>query len=156
MDTTVLTILGAAFGVMFATMTTLMFVSIRVQHRDSTQTRTEMRDLIDGNRDLIERSSKDNRDLIERSSKDNRDLIERSSKDNRDLIERSAEKLSGEFAEHKRLTDANHRAVQEQLGDVRDRLGRIEGHLGIGMPPQPDDDEPGGPPRGWGHVSAGT
>ena len=116
MDTTVLTVLGAAFGVMFATMTTLMFVSIRVQHRDSTQTRTEMHS-----------------------------LIERSSKENRDRIERSGDKLSGEFAEHKRLTDANHRAVQEQLGDVRDRLGRIEGHLGIGMPPQPDDDEPGGP-----------
>ena len=140
-DTTVLTILGAAFGVMFATMTTLMFVSIRVQHRDSTQIRTEMRDLIGENRDLIERSSKENRDLIG----ENRYLIERSSKENRDLIERSAARLSGEFAEHKRLTDANHRAVQEQLGDVRDRLGRIEGHLGIGVPPQPDDDDPSGP-----------
>ena len=125
MDMTVLTILGAAFGVMFATMTTLMFVSIRVQHRDSTQTRTEMRDLIDGNRDLIERSSRDNRDLIERS----------------------VAKLSGEFAEHKRTTDDNHRAVQEQLGDVRYRLGRIEGHLGIGIPPPPDGGEPDGPPR---------
>lgn len=124
MDTTVLTILGAAFGVMFATMTTLMFVSIRVQHRDSTQIRTEMRDLIDGNRDLIERSSRENRDLMERS----------------------VDKLSGEFAEHKRITDANHRALQEQLGDVRDRLGRIEGHLG--MPPRPDDDKPTGPQPG--------
>ena len=105
MDTTVLTILGAAFGVMFATMTTLMFVSIRVQHRDSTQIRTEMHA----------------------------------------LIERSVDKLSAEFAEHKGITDANHRAVQEQFGDVRYRLGRIEGHLGIGMPPQPDDDEADGP-----------
>ena len=115
MDTTVLTILGAAFGVMFATMTTLMFVSIRVQHRDSTQIRTEMHA-----------------------------LIERSSRESRDHIERSVDKLSAEFAEHKGITDANHRAVQEQFGDVRYRLGRIEGHLGIGMPLQPDD-EPDGP-----------
>ena len=118
LDTTVLTVLGAAFGVMFATLTTLMFVSIRVQHRDSIQIRTEMRDLI----------------------ADNRDLIERSSKDSRDLVERSADKLSREFAEHKRITDANHRATQDQLGDVRDRLGRIEGRLGMGLPPDPEDD----------------
>ena len=118
LDTTVLTVLGAAFGVMFATLTTLMFVSIRVQHRDSIQIRTEMRDLI----------------------ADNRDLIERSSKDSRDFVERSADKLSREFAEHKRITDANHRATQDQLGDVRDRLGRIEGRLGMGPVPDPEDD----------------
>ena len=117
LDTTVLTVLGAAFGVMFATMTTLMFVSIRVQHRDSTQIRTETRD-----------------------------LIERSSKESRDLIERSVDKLSGEFAEHRRLTDTGLRAVHEQLGDVRYRLGRIEGHLGIGIPPQPDDERSDDPP----------
>ena len=135
LDTTVLTILGAAFGVMFATLTTLMFVSIRLQHRDSIQIRAEMRD-------LIEQSNKDNRDLIA----ENRDLIERSNKENRDLIadhrnaiERALDKLSEEFAEHKRITDANHRATQEQLGDVRYRLGRIEGRLGISLPPDPDD-----------------
>ena len=113
---TVLIILGSAFGVMFATMTSLMFVSMRVQHRDSTEIRV----------------------LIERSHNDSRDLIEQSNKENRDLIERSLGKLSAEFAEHKRFTEANHRATQEQLGDVRERLGRIEGHLGIAMPPKTD------------------
>ena len=39
MDTQVLTILGAAFGVMFATLTTLLVTSIRFQHRDSIETR---------------------------------------------------------------------------------------------------------------------
>ena len=37
--TTVLLVLGSAFGVMFATMTTLLVVSIRVQHRESKETR---------------------------------------------------------------------------------------------------------------------
>ena len=37
--TTVLLVLGSAFGVMFATMTTLLVVSIRVQHREGQETR---------------------------------------------------------------------------------------------------------------------
>ena len=39
MDTQVLTILGTAFGVMFATLTTLLVTSIRLQHRDNIKTR---------------------------------------------------------------------------------------------------------------------
>ena len=54
--TTVLAVLGSAFGVMFATMTTLMFVSIRVQHRDSIEIRT-----------LVTEAGKENRDLIEQA-----------------------------------------------------------------------------------------
>ena len=129
---TVLIVLGSAFGVMFATMTSLMFVSMRVQHRDSTEIRA-----------LIQRSHNDSRDLIEQSNRDNRTLIEQSNRDNRTLIESSLGKLSTEFAEHKRVTEANHRATQEQLSDVRERLGRIEGHLGIGMPPRTDGPQPG-------------
>ena len=135
---TVLIVLGSAFGVMFATMTSLMFVSMRVQHRDSTEIRALIQRSYNDSRDLIEQSNKDLRDLIEQSNKYNRDLIEQSNKENRDLIG----KLSTEFAEHKRVTEANHRATQEQLADVRERLGRIEGHLGIGMPPRTDGPQP--------------
>ena len=135
---TVLIVLGSAFGVMFATMTSLMFVSMRVQHRDSTKIRALIQQSHNDSRDLIEQSNKDLRDLIEQSNRDNRDLIEKSNKDNRDIIG----KLSTEFAEHKRVTEANHRATQEQLADVRERLGRIEGHLGIGMPPRTDGPQP--------------
>ena len=139
---TVLIVLGSAFGVMFATMTSLMFVSMRVQHRDSTEIRTLIQRSYNDSRDLIEQSNKDLRDLIEQSNKYNRDLIEQSNRDNRDLIERSLGKLSTEFAEHKRVTEANHRTTQEQLADVRERLGRIEGHLGIGMPKRTDGPQP--------------
>lgn len=135
---TVLIVLGSAFGVMFATMTSLMFVSMRVQHRDSTAIRALIQRSHNDSRDLIEKSNKESRDLIEQSNRDNRDLIEKSNKDNRDLIG----KLSTEFAEHKRVTEANHRTTQEQLADVRERLGRIEGHLGIGMPPRTDGPQP--------------
>ena len=124
---TVLIVLGSAFGVMFATMTSLMFVSMRVQHRDSTEIRA-----------LIQRSYNDSRDLIEQSNKYNRDLIEQSNKENRDLIG----KLSTEFAEHKRVTEANHRATPGTALRRARALGRIEGHLGIGMPPRTDAPQP--------------
>ena len=132
-DATVLTILGAAFGVMFATLTTLMVGSMRVQHRDSTEIRQ-----------VITQESKENRDLIERASKENRDLIERASKENRDLIERATDRLSAEFEEHKGITARNHEKVTESLSDARERLARIEGHVGIGQPPTRGSDPGGG------------
>ena len=142
--TTVLVILGSAFGVMFTTLTTLMVGAMRVQHRDSIETHRRITQASKDNRDLIEQASKDNRDLIEQASKDNRDLIEQASKDNRKLIERAADRLSAEFEEHKRVTERNHEKVAESLGDARERLARIEGHLRIHEPPaentEPDDD----------------
>ena len=98
-DTTVLTILGTAFGVMFAAVITLMFASMRVQHRDSIATR----------------------DLV-------RDLIAESSKENRELIDKATGRLSAEFEEHKRVTER----IVISLADARERLARIEGHLGVG------------------------
>ena len=109
-DTTVLVVLGSAFGVMFATLTTLMVGAMRVQHRDSIETHR---------------------------------LITQASNDNRDMIERATDKLSAEFEEHKRVTERNHEKVAESLGDARERLARIEGHLGVHEPPaeapEPDD-----------------
>ena len=116
MDTTVLVILGSAFGVMFATLTTLTVGAMRVQHRDSIETRQ----------------------LITQASNDNRDLIERASKENRELIERATDRLSAEFEDHKRVTERNHEKVVESLGDARERLARIEGHLEIHKPTAED------------------
>ncbi len=117
-DTTVLTVLGTAFGVMFATITTLMIASIRFQHRDSIQIR----------------------DRIERSSSKNRKLNEGSNKMLRDEIERLEVRLTGKLEEHSRAAERNHDKVVTSLDDVRDRLARVEGHLGIGIPAQSDSD----------------
>ena len=110
--TTVLTIVGMSFGTIMAALITLMVTSIRLQHKDSTLTRNETRELIGEvrkeNRELIKETRKETRDLIDK----NRELIEK----NRDLIER------------------NHGVVIRILGDTRERLARIEGHLGIGLP----------------------
>ncbi len=108
--TTVLTILGTSFGAILASLITLMVVSIRIQHRDSTETRQFITD-----------ASKENRDLIDQARKENRELIDK----NRDLIER------------------NHGAVISILGDTRERLARIEGHLQIGQPTTDDPESDG-------------
>ena len=115
--TTVLTILGTSFGVIFASLITLMAASIRIQHRDSTETRRLITDVSKENRDLIDQARKENRDLIDK----NRDLIDK----NRDLIERS------------------HGAVISILGDTRERLARIEGQLRIGRPATDDPESDG-------------
>ena len=119
--TTVLAVLGSAFGVVFATMTTLMFVSIRVQHRDSIEIRT-----------LVTGAGNENRGLIEQAQKEFRGLIEQAQRENRDLIEQTVSKLSVAFEEHQRVTAQNHDTVSESLRDARERLARIEGRLGIG------------------------
>ena len=126
-DATVLTVLGSAFGVMFATIVTLMVGSMRAQHRDSIETRG-----------LIAHAGNQNRDLIEEARRENRDLIDEASNQNRDLIE-----------EHKRVTarhhdkaERNHDKVIGSLSDARERLARIEGHLGIGTSRR-NDPEPG-------------
>ena len=69
-------------------------------------------------RKLITDSEKATLKLITDSNDKNRDLIEASNRENRDLIMR------------------NHTVI----GDVRERLARIEGHLRISPQPETSDD----------------
>ncbi len=101
-------------------------------------------------RQLIDQSNKDTRQLIERSNKDTRQLIDQSNKDTRQLIDQSNKEtleaarelidgIAAGLAEHRRETREGFREVNRSLADTRERLARIEGHLGIGMPlPRPD------------------
>ena len=108
--TTVLTVLGTFYGVMFAAMIALMVASIRLHRRDNLATRQ-----------LIADTSKETRDLIERARKENRELFDEDCEENRGLIDR------------------NHGTVIRLLGDIREQLARIEGHLGIGLPASDGD-----------------
>ena len=58
---------------------------------------------------------------------------------------KSHDQLRTDFAEHKVITERNHRETQRQLaklgeglGDTRERLARIEGYLRIGLPEPPE------------------
>ena len=127
--TAVLTIVGAFFGTILAALITLMMASIRIQHRDSLATRQLITDVSKENRDLIDQARKENRDLIDQARKENRDLIN----GNRDLIEKNRD-----------LIERNHGTVISMLGNTRERLAHIEGHLRISRPatdePESDGD----------------
>ena len=119
--TTVLVILGTSFGAILAALITLIVASIRIQHRDSTETRQLITDASKENRDLIDRASKESRDLMSESNRELRGLID----NNRDVI------------------DKNHGIVVSILGDTRERLARIEGHMRIGWPATDDPESDG-------------
>lgn len=125
MDTTVLTILGAAFGVMFATLTTLLVSSMRLQHRDSIQTR-------ELTWELIEQSNSKNRELVEKATEKLAADVKEQFKEQTRVIERNHDKVVGTLG-----------AVVANLSDARERLAHIEGRLGIGIPANADPESNG-------------
>ena len=59
-----------------------------------------------------------------------------------DVLDAGQQHLIQDFAEHRRMTEKNFADVTGSLADIngsladaRERLARIEGHLGIGLPP---------------------
>ena len=67
-----------------------------------------------------------------------RDLIERTGKENRDLIERARTETREDNRETRDLIEK----TRDQVKDGRERLARIEGHLGTWPPPE-DETQPG-------------
>lgn len=105
--------LGPVIAAILGPMLGFVVVLMRYQHLDSVKTR-----------ELIERSS---RETLEKAG---------------EMIERSLGSLSPALAEHKRDTKENFREMNRillemnrSLADGRERLARIEGHLGIGVTP---------------------
>jgi hypothetical protein len=105
--------MSADLAAVLGTIVVIAVGFIRYQHVDNAKTR----ELIDRNRDLIEKKSDRNRDLIDR----NRELIYETGRENRDLIEKY------------------HLETAASLGEVRERLARIEGRLEIRPTPPPGD-----------------
>ena len=166
MDTISLVDLGPVIAAVLGPVLAFAVVSMRYQHVDGTKTRElitesreearelntesreEARELIERSekqtRELIERSEKQTRELIERSEKQTRELIERSEKQTRELIERSEKHIDGlgaDLAELKHDSKESFREVVGSLADARERLARIEGHLGVGSARPAKSDE---------------
>ena len=123
--TTVLLVLGSAFGVMFATMTTLLVVSIRVQHRESIAFRTEI------GQQIVQAFEKLGVEFTERLDSRFAELMT--------VIERNHEISELQHkATQKRLDrlEVGFADLSDRLGGISDRLARVEGHLGIGLYPQ--------------------
>ena len=115
MEAVTLSDLGPIIAAVVGPMLVLVAASMTYQHLDSTKTRKLITDSKKATLTLIADSNKETRDLIEK----NRDLIVASNKETRELIEKNRDLLT-----------RNHEAI----GEVRERLARMEGHLRI--PPQ--------------------
>ena len=116
-------ILSLAMEAALLTMVAAMFVallgSIFEQRREGAKTRDELNGKLDENNEAL-------RELAARTT-----VLEAS---HQHLSEGFAE-LRQDFGEHRRVTEKNHAEVTGSLADARERLARIEGHLGIGIPP---------------------
>ena len=114
MEAVTLSDLGPIIAAVLGPMLLFVAASMRYQHIDSIRTRKLITDSEKATLKLIGDSNEKSRDLIEKSNRETRDLIEK----NRDLI------------------IANHAAI----GDVRERLARIEGRLSISPQQATGDD----------------
>ncbi len=70
------------------------------------------------------------RDKLDENNEALRELAGRTT-----VLEASHQHLLQDFADHRRTTEKNFAEVTGSLADARERLARIEGHFGVGLPP---------------------
>ena len=102
----------AALLTMNAALLLAVLGSIYEQRREGSKTRDELNNKLDENTAAL-------RELAARTT----------------VLEVSHQHLLQDFAEHRRMTEKNFAEITGSLADTRERLARIEGHLGIGIPP---------------------
>ena len=112
---TALVTMGAALLAMVAATFAAVLGSIYEMHREGTKTR----DKLDENNEKLDENNEALRELATRTT----------------ILDASHQHLLQDFAEHRRIADKNHAEVTGSLIDARERLARIEGHMGIGIPP---------------------
>ena len=105
----------AALLTMIAALFVAVLGSIYEQRREGAKTRDKLAENNEALRELATRTT-----VLEAS--------------HQHMLERFTE-LRQDFGEHRRVTDKNHAEVTGSLADARERLARIEGHMGIGLPP---------------------
>ena len=98
MDTQVLVILGSAFGVMFATLTTLMFTSMRLHHRDNIKTR----------------------ELIKQATEKFQTQLEQATEKFQTQLEQATKKLTADFDKQTSVTHGKLDKVVTSLSDTRE------------------------------------
>ena len=107
MEAALLTMNAALLTIVAATFVAVLG-SIHEQRREGTKTR----DKLDENNEAL-------RELAGRTT----------------VLEASHQHLLHDFADHRRMTEKSFAEVTGSLADARERLARIEGHMGIGIPP---------------------
>ena len=116
------------------TMTTALLAAVLAsgyeQRRDGIKTRDKLDETNSAVRELAARTT-----VLEASHQNLRESFTE--------LRQDFGELRQDFGEHRRVIDKNHAEITGSLADARERLARIEGHLGIGGPPT-DQGQPGG------------
>ena len=143
MDTQVLVILGSAFGVMFATLTTLMFTSMRLHHRDNIKTRDLIKQATEKFQTQLEQATEKFQTQLEQATEKFQTQLEQATEKFQTQLEQETKKLTTDFKEGTGVTQGKLDKVVTSLSDARERLARIEGHLGIELPSQTEPESNG-------------
>ena len=143
MDTQVLVILGSAFGVMFATLTTLMFTSMRLHHRDNIKTRELIKQVTEKFQTQLEQVTEKFQTQLEQATEKFQTQLEQATEKFQTQLEQATKKLTADFKEDTRVTQGKLDKVVTSLSDARERLARIEGHLRIELPSQTEPESNG-------------
>ena len=130
---------------MFTAMAALIVGSIWNQHRESANIRSE------GKRDLeraIDKLSTQFSDFTRATGKKHDDLtktLDEKHDEAKETFDEKHDDLNKQYDDFKKTTEKNHETTQrkldkitDSLADARERLARIEGHLGYGRRPRPD------------------
>ena len=165
--TTVLLVLGSAFGVMFATMTTLLVVSIRVQHQEGQETREyvalyvekavgdavgalrlESNERLNSRFNELMQVTEHNRGTLGDAMGTLGDAVGALRLEFNEHLDSRFNELMQVIEHNYQVSELQHKATQKRLdrleagvADTRERLARIEGHLGIGLHPPADPGE---------------
>ena len=130
---------------MFTAMAALIVGSIWNQHRESANIRSE------GKRDLeraVDKLSTQFSDFTRATGKKHDDLtktLDEKHDEAKETFDEKHDDLNKQYDDFKKTTEKNHETTQrkldkitDSLADARERLARIEGHLGYGRRPRPD------------------
>ena len=109
----------AALLAMIAALFVAVLGSVYEQRREGAKTREKLENKLDENTEAL-------RELAARTT-----VLEASHQHLRDGFT----ELRHDFSEHRRMTEKSFAEVTGSLADARERLARIEGHMGIGLPP---------------------
>ena len=139
---------------MFATLTTLMFTSMRLHHRDNIKTRelikqatekfqTQLEQATEKFQTQLEQATEKFQTQLEQATEKFQTQLEQATEKSRKLIKQETKKLTTDFKEGTGVTQGKLDNVITSLSDARERLARIEGHLGIELPSKTEPESNG-------------
>ena len=132
---------------MFTAMAALIVGSIWNQHRESANIRSECKRDIERAVDKLSTEFSEYTRTTDKKHGDLTKTLDGKHDELKKTLDGKHDELNKKHDEFKKITEKNHETTQrkldkitDSLADARERLARIEGHLGYGRRPRPDDE----------------